>query len=308
MQPVFLVAPVRSGSTMLHLMLDSHPEIANPGECDFLFDQVTEDGLMPDVQSYQKYLEINRYFLAMNLKNEEVASFPDLIDSYVKQMQGGNKVIVMNVHHDFQKIPRVFPEAKYIHLLRDGRDVARSCIGMGWAGSTYYGIDIWREAEESWNKLKPMLDPSQYMEIQYEEFLENVEGGLENICQFAGVEYSPKMLDYANTSTYSLPDKSLSYQWKKKYSKRELALVEMKAKDLLLSRGYELSGVNPSKPGLVERIYLYMQNKWYRASWQINVYGLTLFVKFFVAQKTGMEGWLRLLTPEMNEAITRTLK
>lgn len=66
-QPVFLVAPVRSGSTLLHLMLDSHPNIVNPSECDFLFDKAADDGTPPDVGHYQEWLKFNRIFLAKKL-------------------------------------------------------------------------------------------------------------------------------------------------------------------------------------------------------------------------------------------------
>ena len=306
-QPVFIVAPVRSGSTLLHLMLDSHPDMVNPGECDFLFDQLADDGTLPDIKAFHEWLETNRFFLSMQLEIDPSLDFMALLNSFVQQMQQDKKTIVMNVHRHFYRIPRIFPEAKYIHLIRDGRDVARSCIGMGWAGSTYYGIDIWQDAELAWDRLKETIQPSQYLEIKYEEMLEDVEAGLTQICQFAGLEYSPSMMDYAANSSYSLPDKSLSYQWKKKYSKRELSLVESKAGKLLADRGYELSGVCISEPGLLEKIILFIQNKRHRAKKQIAVYGFPLFLKYYLSKKMGLYQWERSLEIRANAAVAKVL-
>lgn len=307
-QPFFLIAPVRSGSTFLQLMLDSHPNIVNPGECDFLFSEVTDDGTAPDIDQYQEWLEFDRIFLDKKLDVDPSIGYPQLIDSFVNQMQQPGSALVMNVHHHFYRIPKVFPHAKYIHLIRDGRDVARSCIGMGWVGNVYYGIDIWRDAETAWDRLKETLQPFQYLEIKYEDLLEDVESGLGQICQFLGLEYSKSMMDYASKSTYSLPDKSLSYQWKTKCSGRELSLVESKVGQMLLNREYELSGVAICGPNLIERIKLYIQNKWFRVMHQISKYGFALFFQNYLAINFGTSSWKRSLKLRINAADAKTLK
>ena len=307
-QPVFLVAPVRSGSTVLRLMLDSHPDITNPGECDFLFDRIADDGSLPEVGSYLEWFRLDRSYDAYKLDVDPAMDYKSLINSFVRQFERPGKVLVMNIHRHFYHVPIIFPHAKYIHLLRDGRDVARSCVNMGWFGSTYYGIDIWCEAENAWDKLRDSLHPSQYMEIKYEDLLENVELGLREICQFLGLEYSQNMLDYASNSTYSAPDKNLCYQWKRKYKKRELSLVESKAGKLLLDRGYELSGVTISRPNLIEKICLYVLNKYMRVKFQISIYGLSLFIQSYLARKLGITSWSKSLKPRINAADIKTLK
>lgn len=307
-QSVFLIAPVRSGSTLLQLMLDSHPNIVNPGECDFLFDEVADDGTPPEIGHYQKWLKFNRIFLEKKLDVDPSMGFTDLVDSFVNQMQQPGAIIVMNVHRHFYRIPKIFPNAKYIHLIRDGRDVARSCIGMGWVGSVYYGIDIWRDAETAWDRLKETLHPSQYLEIKYEDLLEHIEFGLGEICQFLGLEYSKSMMDYATKSAYSLPDKSLSYQWKTKYNKRELSLVESKAGEMLFNRGYELSGVPICGPSLIEKINLYIQNKRFRVMHQISVYGFSLFFQYYLARNLGLSLWERSLITRINAVDIKMLK
>ena len=289
--PIFVVAPVRSGSTLLHLMLGSHPEITNPGECDFIFDLVDDAGNYPDMKEYRNWLSLNRIFNAKQLKTDETLSYPDLMQFYLQQLIGTKALLTLNVHRNFHRIPGLFPAAKYIHLLRDPRDVARSCIGMGWAGHVYYGVDIWIDAERSWDQLKSTLDSSQYMEVRYEELIESTERTLTAICEFLGIDYSAHMMDYAEQSTYDLPNQRLTYQWKTKYSERELCLVEGKVGDMLIDRGYEPSGFSPDVADKYELLTLALENKLYRIKFSIKKYGFFLYAANVLS---GGLGWLSL--------------
>jgi len=306
--PVFIVAPVRSGSTLLRLMLDSHPIITNPGECDFLFDLISDDGQYPDVNVYHEWLSLNRIFQSKKLKVDENLNYPELMNSFIKQFSHDNTVLSLNVHRHFHRIPKVFSNARYIHLLRDPRDVARSCMRMGWVGNVYYGIDIWEEAEKSWGHLKKTLPSSQYIEIKYENLLDDIEKGLTIICEFLGVEYSKGMMDYAKDSTYDLPNKNLCYQWKTKYSKRELQLVEGRVSKMLLARGYELSGYSSIQPSSFEKFILMIKNKTFRIRHQINKYGLRLYVKKTIANKLGISRWRNECVHRINVIDIKGLK
>ena len=276
---------------LLHLMLGSHPEISNPGEADFILDLVDDAGNYPDMREYRNWLSLNRIFNAMKLNADETLSYPELMQSFLQQLIGTKALLTLNIHRNFQRIPDIFPGARYIHLLRDPRDVARSCIGMGWVGHVYYGIDIWIDAERSWDQLKSTLDSTQYFEVRYEELIENTELALTSLCEFLGVEYSVHMMDYAEQSTYDLPDQRLIYQWKTKYSERELCLVEGKAGEMLVKRGYEPSGFSPTTADKYELLTLALQNKLYRIRFSVKAYGLFLYAINVVSNRLG---WLPL--------------
>lgn len=290
MSVAFLVASVRSGSTLLRLMLDAHPEISNPGECDFLFDQVDDDGRLPDPAEYAKWLAANRIFLAKKLQVSP-GPYRELMDSFQQQLAAGAGVLVMNVHRHFERIPFVFPGARYIHLVRDPRDVARSCIALGWAGNVYHGADIWQQAELSWRRLRARLRSDQFIEVKYEDLINDVNGGLRAICRFLGVEYSEQMMSYATNSTYSLPDKALLGQWKKRYTPRELQLVEGKIGALLAEHGYEAGGHGAIRPGRWQSLQLSMQNRLSRARFQIRRYGWRLYLEDHLASRIGPARW-----------------
>lgn len=300
-KPIFVVSSVRSGSTLLRLMLDAHPQISNPGECDFLFDQVSDQGRHPDKFAYHEWLLTNRIFLAHGLIQNKSNSFLDEINSFISQMAKKGDVLTMNIHRHFYRIVTIFPQAKFIHLVRDPRDVARSCIGMGWCGHPYYGVDIWADAESSWDVLKPALREDQYLELRYEDLLEDIGVGLSQICEFLGVAYSDQMLKYDHNSTYSLPDKRLCFQWKKKYSQRELQLVEGKVSGMLLARGYELGGESRSKPKFLEELILWCENKKYIWKFRINKYGFRIFISEYISRKVGSKYWSDLVRFRINE-------
>src|SRR5262245_9580554 len=128
--PVFVVGAVRTGSTMLWLMLDSHPQIRNPGEFDFLIDHVGDHGQLPDIKKYRRWLSTHRGFLQTGLTVDPRLDYRQLMQSFIDQLWGGKKVLTLNMHRHFERIPWLFPEARYIHLTRDPRDVARSSIGL----------------------------------------------------------------------------------------------------------------------------------------------------------------------------------
>ena len=307
-QPIFLVAPVRSGSTFLRLMLDSHPKMTNPGECDFFFDLVSDDGKYPEINKYHEWLSSNRIFLAKNLNIDKKLEYNELMNSFIEQLNHDDLVLSMNIHRHFHKIPKIFPNARYIHLLRDPRDVARSCIGMGWVGNVYYGVDIWNEVEKSWDILKKNLQPNQYIEIKYEDLLDNIKSGLTKICEFSGVEYSDDMMNYANNSSYELPNKNLSYQWKKKYSKRELQLVEGKVSQKILERGYDLSNNPIVRPNKIEKLLLMIQNKKYNITHKIKKYGLVLYLNNLIANRLFFKAWQRECQNRINTVDIKGLK
>ncbi len=290
--PVFITASVRSGSTMLKLMLDHHPAISNPGECDFLFDHVANDGALPTSVDYETALRLNRIYQAKRLHLDTSLPYLDIMESFSGQLLGNQKVLTMNVHRNFYRIPFVFPNARYIHLNRDPRDVANSCVNLGWAGHVYYGVDIWMKAQESWAKLRENLEEDQYMEIRFEDLIFNVETGLTEICNFLGLEYSEQMLKYPESTNYELPDEGLCYQWKRKLSKQELQLVEGKVGEAIVKNGYPLSGYDSEIPGPTGNFMLKLMNRIRRTRYQFKKYGAILHLTTLFGNRLRLN-WLQ---------------
>jgi Sulfotransferase family len=305
---VFMCGALRSGSSLTHLMLDHHPDITNPGEFDFLFDQISDDGVYPDTESYTDWLSIHRIFQSKSLTINKSLAYSDLIRSFTDQLKQPDGILALNIHRGFDRIPTIFPEAKYIHLIRDPRDVARSSIGMGWAGNVYYGVEHWLQTEQAWQRLQEKISPEQYFEIRFEDLIISPETILIDLCAFIGVSYSNQMFNYANESTYSKPDPSLVRQWKTKLTVREIQYVELRAKGLMNDLDYDLSGHPTITLGLIERLWLKINNKIFKLKFSIKRYGLYLYGKEWFSRLFNLESMNRHAKVAINEVDKKYLK
>ncbi len=271
--PVFVYGALRSGTTLFRLMLDSHPEIANPGEVDFIFEYLRRDGAG---YAYEvEALRLDRIFQSYALDIPNVADGKEAAREFVAQfLQRTPKRLTLNIHRNLDRVAAIFPSSRFIHILRDPRDVARSCVEMGWAGNTYFGVEQWMDAEQSWDHLAHFFPAENVVCVRYEELISDPPRQLEKVCKFIGVRYSSKMLDYPSHSTYSAPDSAAIYQWRKNMRERDATLVEIKAKALLLARNYELSGFPLRSPNLFETAQLFISNKIYKWRFSCRRFGL----------------------------------
>jgi hypothetical protein len=288
--PLFLVGSERSGTTLLRLMLDHHPALAFEVEFEYVIEKVGDDGTWPDLDDYYEWLSAHRIYLARRYDIDKRFSYPQLVNDFlVQRRRRVNKPLVgATIHYNFDRLPWIWPDARFIHLVRDGRDVARSTIEMGWAGNTWTAIDRWIAAEESWEVLKQSLSPERAFDVQYEDLIRHPEETLTAICRFIGIEYDPAMLRYPEDSTYSAPDLKLIDQWRHKQSEREIRLSEARAGDWLVRRGYKLSGLPPIEVDEHTKAELVRQSKRYCRKFQINRYGLPLFGTHYLARKLGL--------------------
>lgn len=301
-QPAFIVGAVRSGTTLLRLMLDHHPELAFHFEFEFAVDQVAADGSFPSLKQYHDYLSQHRVFQLSEGVIDPSLSFQELVNSFLEQKRlRDNKLFVgATVHHHIDRIQHLWPEAKYIHLLRDGRDVARSCKMMGWAGNMYHAVDRWIDAELTWKRLRKHISKEHQLEVRYEDLIREPEQTLSQICQFLGVEFDEQIYDYASTSTYDMPDASLIAQWRNKLADEEVQLAEARISEMLVERGYELSGLPLKEVTPAEQKRLAMQDRLWRARFRMRRYGLPLFATDFVARRLPLDGLARRCKDKIN--------
>lgn len=268
--PIAVYGALRSGTTMLRLMLDAHPDLVCPDETDFIFESLrAENGAFrcdPDLLDQDW---IYRSFRARHGTPEELSP-----EGFIRQIGGSDKTTILMLHRQLDRVLDVYPDMRFIHFLRDPRDVARSSIGMGWAGTVYHGVAHWMETEGDWNRLADRLAPEQVLRIAYEDLILAPETKLREICAFCGVDFDPVMLEYDRGSTYEKPDASLIFQWKRKQTRREVELVETRIGPLLTASGYETAHPGAAAPSALEKAALFQRNK--RAIWakRIERYGL----------------------------------
>lgn len=309
-EPFFLVGSERSGTTLLRLMLAHHRAIECAPEFEFLVEAMPSGQGWPELDAYYDWLSTNRIFLPHRLEIDRALDYPALVKSFVTQYGRRSRKAIHGAtcHKHFDRLLRIWPEARFVHLLRDGRDVARSCIGMGWAGNVWHGAERWIEAEALWDGLLARIDPSRRMELRYEDLIRAPKHELARVCAFLGTDYDPGMLDYSRDSSYERPDPKLIGQWKKKLAPAELALLEARIGPLLRAKGYEESGVAPARVGAWRRFLLALDDRAGRFRFRRERYGLGHIARSRFANLLGARAWQRRLLLERNEIDNRHLQ
>ena len=302
-QPVFLVGAERSGTTLLRLMLDSHPEIAWCEEFEYAVDLMEDEQKFPQLNIYYEWLETHFIFQATNFKIDPNLDYPQLVNSFLAQKQAntGKKIIGATVHRHFDRLQRIWSDAKFIHIVRDPRDVARSCIGMGWAGNVWTGVERWIEAERLWKHFSESISKQQKIEIRYESLISQPYKILNDLCNFMGTSFSPKMLTYHQRSSYDLPDPSLIQQWKNKLSDREIQLIESKISEMLLEKDYQLSDLPSLEVTLAMKQRLKLHHWLKRIQFRIKFFGFYLFLVDIISRRLQLNLWQKKIRLKMND-------
>jgi hypothetical protein len=157
----------------------------------------------------------------------------------------------------------LFPESRFIHLIRDGRDVALSYLAAGWGPSTLEGNALFWKRFVSHGRLRGrQLGPSRYVELRYEDLMEEPERNVRALCSFVDLEYDQSMLEYwvradavignlrdwraVGHQNLRLPPKQGIRDWRSQLSYRQVAVFEALAGDLLEDLGYERRVPRPS--------------------------------------------------------------
>lgn len=302
-QPFFLVGAERSGTTLLRLMLDHHTQLSWCNEFEYAVDLISNRKDWPQLETYYKWLETHRIFQDSKFEIDPTLNYSELVNSFLfqKKTNENRQLVGATVHRHFDRLLQIWPNAKFIHIVRDGRDVARSCIGMGWAGNIWTGVDGWIEAEVLWKDFSKSLSPNQKIEVTYESLITNPKNNLKSICSFIGISFEPAMFSYYKTTDYDLPNPKLVQQWKRKLSNKEIQLIEWKISNMLLERNYELSGLPLRKPNSVMQQVLRWQNKVVCVQFKINRIGLPLFLADNLSRRLQIDSWQRNIKLEIND-------
>ncbi|OUR71049.1 hypothetical protein A9Q78_10515 [Methylophaga sp. 41_12_T18] len=194
--PFILAGCRRSGTTILSLLLSSHPEVFFAGEMHFVFDYFDAEKEFPNTSEYRKCVYNDRRFLLWNVQLKGIP-FPELVNDLIKQKKNNenndNPLSGICVHENFAGALKLWPETKFIHLVKDPRDVASSYVSAGWAGNVWYGVEPWIETEQQWIEIKKILPENRYIEVQFEQLIGEPKKELIKICNFLEIAYEEEM-------------------------------------------------------------------------------------------------------------------
>jgi hypothetical protein len=274
----FFVGCGRSGTTLLRAMFDSHPQMAVPPESWFVAGMARH----PDTYAGPTGLDRDR-FLADLLRSDRFRAW-DLPPGDVRQtVDGANDLPqafrgVFALYAERQgkaryadKTPSyvlelrlladLFPEARFVHVIRDGRDVALSFRDMPFGPSSIAeGARFWRRRVIAGQRSGRSLGPSRYRELRYEDLIEHTGEVLRDLCDFLDLPFEDEMLRYHERAEEASrgvkfheqhraierpPTRGLR-DWRTQMSPADLSTFEALAGDLLGELGYERGEQNIS--------------------------------------------------------------
>lgn len=298
---------LRSGTTMLRLMIDAHPALCCTGEHDYLFETLRPAGA--GWRYDRAALDDDRRFRGSGLVLRDDLDGAAALDDLIAQIarKGGGRRPVLMLHRAVDRWAALRPDVPVVHFLRDPRDVARSSIGMGWAGNAWRGVDHWIATEREWRTAPPEVR-ARALTSRYEDLLAAPEAELTRICGALGVAFDPAMLRYPERTTYAAPDPRLAHQWRGKASRDEVRLVEGAVGELLTEAGYDPSGFGPRHPGPLERRRLILSSKLATFRFGVRRFGLATTLRARLGRALGLPALERRAHREMDAATRRHLK
>lgn len=267
-QQVFIGGCSRSGTTLLGAMLGAHQDAICTPESHFKVDVLraaAADGGL-DMAAALEAVRRHWRFKIWETPLAETAvpplngSFADLMGCIVGQyarLQGKPEATIW-VDHTPENISYAhtlisqFPQAKLIHIVRDGRAVAASIMPLDWGPNSIVKAARWWMRMVSFGlAAESALGPERVMRIRYEALLADPEAVLRPLCRFLGIEYQPQITlptgfkpPRYTTAQHTLigqkPDTSLATRWQNKLTARQIEIFENQTRDYLTFLGYTL--------------------------------------------------------------------
>ena len=215
--PTFIIGCPRSGTTLLQSLLTAHPKIASFPESHFF------NSLIPKQNNWRRKLLIAsckakpRFKEFLNeIEHQElqkclpilpifmiqyVRAFTKVLDTLTQQQGKSIWLEKTPIHlHHISYIEKFLPEAKFIHVIRNGTDVVASLYEVthkypeAWDGERDIDTCIHRWIKDVKISLS-YLHKSNHALIRYEDLVGDTNSVIKELCNFIGVNFTQAMLD-----------------------------------------------------------------------------------------------------------------
>ncbi len=290
--PVFLLASERSGTNLLRRRISERQDIYfGPSPAHFLKHLYHREYVYGDLFEKENFIDMINDALSlcyvhfspwgMKVTAEEV------YDDYTLQFELRNSVLLSHYlqmryaqekgfrsyfckdNHLFEYahvIRRCIPDARFVYLHRDPRDVVLSQLKRTlMTGSVVRISEMWRREQESCIALRSHLSADSVFSVSYEHFIENEDVALEGILQYLGVKESGRLKqeaakegrgmaeEWANLDKPTIAGNSNKYR--NEMSARDIRIIESICWDVMKELGYQAESRH--RPSLSGRIKMY---------------------------------------------------
>lgn len=153
--------------------------------------------------------------------------------------------------HDLPRLRDLFPDAKYVHLVRDGRDVTLSHLGRHWGPkSVFCGAMEWSQRVRWVRQFAHTIPAGQFLEIRYEDLLRQPLEALDRLIPFLGIEGLSAAMRQELADRFARDVKADNMEkWPTRFSDRQRATFDALAGDELAAYGYPVLAADRRRPG-----------------------------------------------------------
>jgi hypothetical protein len=267
-RPIFIVGMPRSGTTIFYEKMALHPEVAFLSQNTRKFPRaVVLSRLHSLIRRNPKPTEAPRVWMRAVRKEDDTLTRADATPKLCRYYRDvvATQLLLAGKPRFLGKYPRnglrleflnaIFPDCLFVHLIRDGRAVAKSILEKRESHggrNAYWGIRPpgWRDLldrnpieaiglQYAWSitairAQAKAFSPDRYREVRYEDFCANPKTVLEQTAGFCGLTWPPAMLDRV---TEGIRDRNS--QWQELFATDELATLERTMGPLLRDLGYK---------------------------------------------------------------------
>ena len=217
--PFFIIGAARSGNTLLRALLVGHSEVSIPPESYVLGGIIRQwdrhnfrdwnelvDSVIGEFESHPEFstweIDLEPARQALNALDPSDRSLARILDAVYRHYSAvkfpgfriwGDKT-PLNTERIFL-IDRVFPAARYVHMLRDGRDAVSSAVKAGMFGGSVEGAcRSWQLRTRNARALGRRIGAGRYLELRYEDLVAEPRDAVVRVCGFLEVDFEEQMM------------------------------------------------------------------------------------------------------------------
>lgn len=261
--PIFIIGSHRSGTSFLYRLIQKHlnigfgrdngnfihflnllPHYGDLSNYDNMFQLVSDILAIPEFKKRFSGLEIDPDTFIENL---DAPTYPEVVRQFYAEwayLKGadrwGGKTPDYSLH--VNSLHQLFPDAKFIHIIRDGRDVALSLFNLDWGPKdALLAAQHWQERVSAALNFGKELGKENYLELRYEALVQQPEIAFQRLIHFIDFDGDQDLI-YEDFLQMTCPKvKRDNYdKWRSRMPAKDIQDFELMAGELLDRLGYPL--------------------------------------------------------------------
>jgi tetratricopeptide (TPR) repeat protein len=196
-EPIFIVGMMRTGTTLMHQILTTDPNLCGVGELGFTDGGVAGEELTQGATEGWLRAQAASYLARVGRIRHDQARLIDKLP--------GNYMYLGYLN-------LAFPKAKFIHMVRNPVDTCLSIwmtpnsIHPSWAHNKENIVSVYGAYQEIMKQWQSLLPKGTILNVSYEELATNPERVTREVAEFLGIQWTPNFLQHdQSTSSVATP-------------------------------------------------------------------------------------------------------